>query len=467
MALYGLIGFPISHSLSYKINNAVLNKFEDHYVVFETKPEDLFSTVMGLKALSKGFNVTIPYKKSIILYLDRLSEDAGKIGAVNAVKVENKTATGYNTDYLSMVNLMDGRKVETAMIFGAGGGARAAAFALFKLGCLRFFIYNRTKENGLSLKSKIESWGAEAEVTEEPKSADAFVNATPMGMYSRDDVLVDFYLRGSYKVVVDLPYDVRVWGGISFLNALISGKGSVMAVKIPLEVEIRSSNEWNCDDVAKEIFRASELDGPYSVLTLSKIPIGVGLKSSSAYTVALALGAQALKGHVDPEKAVRVSAEVSKEKGISYTGAYDDAYAAVYGGIVISDNRTGFLLTRREAPRRWLVTIGLKEGIKKTVNQKALSSFGELGSVVLDHLKKEKYYFASILNSLIVASANGYPTDPIVKAAKAGLIAGISGNGPAYFAISEGLNYKFKDMKNVFTSPANEKYSIEVLSDYE
>ena len=258
---------------------------------------------------------------------------------------------------------------------------------------------------------------------------------------------------------------VRVWGGISFLNALISGVGSAMAVKLPLEVEIRKSAEWDCDDIAREIFKASGLDGRYSVLTFSKIPVGMGLKSSSAYTAALALGAQAIKGNVEPEIAVNVSAKVSKQMGISYTGAYDDAYAAVYGGIVISDNIKGSLLKRKEAPQNWLVTIGLKEGMKKTVNWKALRSFAELGKAVVEHLEKGDYYFASTLNSLIVASVNGYPSDPIVSAARAGFIAGISGNGPAYFAISEGLNYKFNGMKNIFTEPANEKYRIEVLSE--
>ncbi|MGC8593117.1 MAG: shikimate kinase [Nitrososphaeria archaeon] len=258
---------------------------------------------------------------------------------------------------------------------------------------------------------------------------------------------------------------VRVWGGVSFLNALISGFGSAMAVKLPLEVEIKKSMEWDCDDIAREIFKASGLEGRYSVSTFSKIPVGMGLKSSSAYTAAIAIGAQAIKGHVEPEIAVSVSAKVSKKMGISYTGAYDDAYAAVYGGIVISDNIKGSLLKRNEAPQNWLITIGLKEGAKKTVNWKALSSFSELGKVVLKHLEKGDYYFASTLNSLIVASASGYPADPIVNAAKAGLIAGISGNGPAYFAISEGSNYRFNGMKNIFTEPANEKYSVEVLSD--
>ncbi len=260
---------------------------------------------------------------------------------------------------------------------------------------------------------------------------------------------------------------VRVWGGISFLNALICGKGSVMAINLPLEVEIKKSNEWDCDETAKEIFKALELDGHYSVSTFSKIPMGVGLKSSSAYTVAIALGAQAIKGHVDPEAAVKVSATVSKQMGISYTGAYDDAYAAVYGGIVISDNNSGTLLKRKDAPQKWLVTIGLKEGIKKTVNWKVMSSFAELGNIIVDYLEKEKYFSASMLNSLIVATANGYPLDPIITAAKLGFLTGISGNGPAYFTISEGSHYEFKEMKNVFTRPANDKYKIEVLSDDE
>ncbi len=249
MALYGLIGYPLSHSLSYKINNAVLNTYGDHYIMFETKPDDLFSAVMGLKALSKGFNVTIPYKKSIILYIDYLSEDAERIGAVNVVKIEQKTATGYNTDYLSIVNLMSGRRIETAMIFGAGGGARAAAYALFKLGCSHFFIYNRTKEKALSFKSKIESWGAVAEVEDESKKADVFVNATPMGMYSSDDALIEFYLKGSYKTVIDLAYDINGTRLSRLARDYVSGL-DVLIEQAALSIEI-----WKGIKVDRSIMR--------------------------------------------------------------------------------------------------------------------------------------------------------------------------------------------------------------------
>ena len=258
---------------------------------------------------------------------------------------------------------------------------------------------------------------------------------------------------------------VRVWGGLSFINALINGIGSVMAINLPLKIIIRENKEWDCDEVAREIFKASGVDGHYSVSIFSEIPIGMGLKSSSAYTVALALGAQKIKGHVDPENAVKVSAQVSKKMGISYTGAYDDAYASIYGGIVISDNRTGSLLKRREAPKKWAVTLGLKEGMSKKVNPESLKIFGDLGTLAVNYVENEKYFSASLLNSLIVASANGYPTEPVIAAVKKGAISGISGNGPAYFAISEGYNYKFKDMKNIFTRPANEQYSIAIISD--
>jgi len=237
LALYGLIGFPLSHSLSYRINNAILNRFGDHYVAFETPPEDLFAVLSSLKTLSKGFNVTIPYKKSVILYLDHTSDEVRKIGAVNTVKVEEKRAYGYNTDYLAIMNLASGKKISTAMILGAGGGARAVAFALFNLGCSKFFIYNRTKEKGLSLKSKIESWGARAEVIEEPKNADVFVNATPMGMYFNDDTLLDFYTKGNYKTVIDLAYDINGTPLSRFAKDYVSGI-DILIEQAALSIEI-------------------------------------------------------------------------------------------------------------------------------------------------------------------------------------------------------------------------------------
>ncbi len=255
---------------------------------------------------------------------------------------------------------------------------------------------------------------------------------------------------------------VRVWGGVSFINALIGMYGSAMAVKLPLILEVEESDRWLGDQIAKAIFEEIGLKGKFSVKVSSEIPQGVGLKSSSAYTASLAIAGLAFKGNVDVDEAVKVSAKVSKRLGLSFTGAYDDAYASVLGGIVLTDNSTGKLISRFEAPSAWKVTIAINEELKKTVNQGLLEKFKELTDLLIRYVKERNFWAAALLNSLIVSSSNGYPKDPFIKAASTGAIAGISGNGPAYFAIKEGEPYVFEGMKNIFSSPANEGYLLEV-----
>ncbi|MGC8569038.1 MAG: shikimate kinase [Nitrososphaeria archaeon] len=255
----------------------------------------------------------------------------------------------------------------------------------------------------------------------------------------------------------------RVWGGIGFLNALISGYGSAMAVRLPLTVELERSKDWDCDEVAKEIIRDVGLEGRYSVKVRSEVPVGVGLKSSSAYTSAIALAALRLKGEEDPFRAVRISAKVSRALGLSYTGAYDDAYASVLGGIVLTDNSNGRLISRISAPESWKVTIGYYEGSRKRVEREKLEAFRELGLLAKSMFESGRLMLASLTNSLIVAAANGYSADPFLRFSEEGLISGISGNGPAYFVIYEDGARTFEGMKNLTTSPANQPYEVTVL----
>lgn len=157
--LYGIIGWPIKHSLSPLMQNKAFIKagIDAVYVPFAVQPVDLPTAVNGMRSLSvAGFNVTIPHKTAIVPLLDTLDESARLAGAVNVVKNHNGKLIGFNTDGDGLVRSLEhdlgchpgGRRV---LLIGAGGAARGAVAALCKAGAAEICIMNRTTEKALEL----------------------------------------------------------------------------------------------------------------------------------------------------------------------------------------------------------------------------------------------------------------------------------------------------------------------------
>jgi shikimate dehydrogenase len=141
----GIIGFPVTHSLSPVMHNAAFAALglDWIYVPFQVPREGLARGVAGLAALGvAGFNVTIPHKVAIIPLLDRISPEAELAGAVNVVALQDGALVGYNTDGIGLVAALArafgftpaGRSV---LVLGAGGAARAAVAALGSAGAAR------------------------------------------------------------------------------------------------------------------------------------------------------------------------------------------------------------------------------------------------------------------------------------------------------------------------------------------
>lgn len=159
----GLIGNPIKHSLSPWIHQQFFKQIDDvdgTYLLFETKKEQLSETLEKLKRNKiDGFNITVPYKQSIIRYLDELDTYAAKIGAVNTVVSKNGKWIGYNTDGIGYVTalrsqfpaLFTGDK--RVLILGAGGAARGIFYALCKSSFDTVDIANRTVVKATDLLS--------------------------------------------------------------------------------------------------------------------------------------------------------------------------------------------------------------------------------------------------------------------------------------------------------------------------
>ncbi len=213
MNLYGLIGYPLTHSYSKKY---FTEKFEresienSRYELFEmASVEELPSVLKGQSGL-RGLNVTIPHKQAVIPFLDKLdTRSAERIGAVNTIKVyPDGTTEGFNTDYYgfkeSLVEWLDGHQMlpDTlqALVLGNGGASKAVIAALDDLGV------------GYSLVSRK---GGEGVLTYEDLSEEVIsthllvINTTPLGMYPNIDQSPDLpyeKLTGNH-FLYDLVYN--------------------------------------------------------------------------------------------------------------------------------------------------------------------------------------------------------------------------------------------------------------------
>jgi len=155
----GIIGFPVSHSLSPLMHNAAFAELSLDlvYVPFPIAPEHLAAGVAGLAACGvRGFNVTIPHKVAVMPLLDEIAPEALLIGAVNTVANREGRLVGYNTDGIGLVRALAaefdfdpaGRSV---LVLGAGGAARSAVAALALKGAARIAVANRTVERAEEL----------------------------------------------------------------------------------------------------------------------------------------------------------------------------------------------------------------------------------------------------------------------------------------------------------------------------
>jgi shikimate dehydrogenase len=177
--LYGLIGFPLGHSFSKKYFNDKFEKEGLHDCFFELFPiEDIsrFPALLKDQPGLKGLAVTIPYKKSVIPFLDELNDAAQNIGAVNCIKLENAKLKGYNTDVTgferSFVPFLQPHH-NKALILGTGGSSSAVKYTLGLLH-IPFKVVSRSpRENEISYEDIDEKLLQEYTV---------IINCTPVGM---------------------------------------------------------------------------------------------------------------------------------------------------------------------------------------------------------------------------------------------------------------------------------------------
>jgi shikimate dehydrogenase len=210
-----VIGWPVAHSLSPAIHNAAFTSagLDKVYVALPVPPGMVPEALAGLRALGiEGANVTMPHKAAVADGVDELSEDARLLHAVNTVVVDGQRVSGHNTDAPGFDRFLRrdagfdaaGR---TALVYGAGGAARACALALTRAGLTRLVVAARTPARASELADVLEGRSTELVAVgfdEAPAhAADLVVNATPLGVAGEELPLPPL---GSDTVAVDLLY---------------------------------------------------------------------------------------------------------------------------------------------------------------------------------------------------------------------------------------------------------------------
>jgi shikimate dehydrogenase len=187
--LYGILGYPLGHTLSPVMQNAAFRAvaLDAVYLAFETR--DLTGALAGMKALGiRGLSVTIPYKTAVIPLLDEVDELAAKIGAVNTITNREGCLIGTNTDAWGALRALR-EKTElagkTGLLAGAGGAARAIGYILKEQG-VRLTLTNRSRGRGAALAEFLQCPFRPLDEVNQGEF-DLLVHATPVGLFPQED----------------------------------------------------------------------------------------------------------------------------------------------------------------------------------------------------------------------------------------------------------------------------------------
>ena len=211
MKKYCVIGNPIDHSLSPKLQNWWLkeNNIDATYDKIKLEVHEIKNFIQEIKEQKiAGCNVTVPFKKTVIPFLDRLSLEAEQTQSVNTITYDNGDLVGHNTDiagFDSAIKKLDfslkGKKV---MILGAGGVVPSIIFALQKMNVQKITISNRTKQRAENLKVlfnniKILEWGNLTDFH-------MVINATSLGL-NNEKINLKFSSSGNDRLFYDVIYN--------------------------------------------------------------------------------------------------------------------------------------------------------------------------------------------------------------------------------------------------------------------
>ncbi len=214
MKKYFVIGNPIQHSLSPQLHNYWLkeNNINGNYDKKKLDHNEIEEFILSIKKNEiNGINITIPFKKKVIPFLDDLSNEAKTTQSVNTILIKNGKIIGHNTDIggfeLAIKSTKFNPKNKKILILGAGGVVSSIVFALRNMGTENISVSNRTKSKAEDLQRlfknlSIVEWG-------DVPNFDMIINATSLGLNKHDEINLDFSKVGKNKFFYDIIYNPK------------------------------------------------------------------------------------------------------------------------------------------------------------------------------------------------------------------------------------------------------------------
>jgi shikimate kinase len=274
-------------------------------------------------------------------------------------------------------------------------------------------------------------------------------------------------------------------GAISIVNAVATGNGSSLGISLRVTAEaelgrgrgVRFLTGKNEDRLVNSIVRNTMpkemVESNLVIIRVkSEIPIGYGLKSSSAVSNAVALACSRLaRDEIDDNAVLDAAVRASLDAKVSITGAYDDATACYFGGFTVTDNYSRRLIRREEAPGDLHAIIFLPRNTPRGDVRK-LSSLSDLFTDAFRLAEAGEYWKAMKLNGVLASAALSARYAPIMAALERGaLAAGISGNGPSVAAVA--YEDEVDDIRSalskfegriIVSKVSNQKASVEIVN---
>lgn len=271
MGKYGLLGKNIGYSLSPKIHNDIFKaiKSNDTYDIIDLEEISSSEVLSIMRADFKGINITIPYKQVIIDYIDEISEEAKKIGAVNTVHILNGKTVGYNTDYYGFKYMLEERNIDITgkdiVVMGNGGAAYSIISYLLDSSAKHITILSRDKFEAEKMifsniffkkcRNIIELVNYKDFCDKIKNDRYMLINATPVGMTGyKDEQLVTDKELAKFHICVDLIYSPY---NTSLLNNFRKLKGNQAIVfngiKMLIYQAIYAEEIWRGEKFTRDV----------------------------------------------------------------------------------------------------------------------------------------------------------------------------------------------------------------------
>ncbi len=272
--IYGLIGYPVKHSLSPAMHMAAFKYYniDAEYNLFEIRPDELNSFIKNLSQNNiYGLNVTVPHKVKVLDYvsLDEKSFFLRDIGAVNTIVREGDRINGFNTDVPGFerhlkenLNPSDKR----CAIMGAGGAARAVSYVLAKCGAKEIVIFDIDKMKSESVIRIVKGLFPDFQISQaesveqlDIRNKDLLINATPVGLKDSDPCLVEADMLHKDIFVYDLIYNPQETKLL--VQAKKIGARTANGLGMLLYQGMLSFNLWTKKDAPVEIMKKALQEG--------------------------------------------------------------------------------------------------------------------------------------------------------------------------------------------------------------